>query len=97
MIFTFDRMLDPATKALNTDFLDMIAGAKERMDGKATSVSGLKKIDDNTLEVTLAAPFAPFLANLATPAGSIFPKDYTVQGGQRLRHQAGRHGPVQGR
>jgi len=82
VIFTFDRMLDPATKALNTDFLDMIAGAKERMDGKATSVSGLKKIDNNTVEITLAAPFAPFLANLATPAGSIYSKNATTKAGK---------------
>ncbi|MEJ5197324.1 MAG: ABC transporter substrate-binding protein [Anaerolineae bacterium] len=82
VIFTFDRMLDPATKALNTDFLDMIAGAKERMDGKATSVSGLKKIDDYTVEITLAAPFAPFLANLATPAGSIYSKAATTKAGK---------------
>jgi peptide/nickel transport system substrate-binding protein/oligopeptide transport system substrate-binding protein len=82
VIFTFDRMLDPATKALNTDFLDMIAGAKERMDGKATSTSGLRKMDDNTVEITLAAPFAPFLANLATPAGSIFSKKATEKAGK---------------
>jgi peptide/nickel transport system substrate-binding protein/oligopeptide transport system substrate-binding protein len=75
VIYTFDRMLNPETKALNTDFLDMIAGAKERMDGEADSTSGLKKIDDLTVEITLAAPFAPFLANLATPAGSIFPQE----------------------
>ena len=73
----------------------MIAGAKERMDGKATSVSGLKKIDDYTVEITLAAPFAPFLANLATPAGSIYSKNATTEGRQGLRHQAGRHRPVQ--
>ncbi len=79
VIWTFDRMLDPATKALNTDFLDMIAGASDRMDGKATSVSGLKKVDDNTVEITLDKPFAPFLANLATPAGSIFSKSATTK------------------
>jgi peptide/nickel transport system substrate-binding protein/oligopeptide transport system substrate-binding protein len=82
VIYTFDRMLDPATKALNTDFLDMIAGAQERMDGTATSVSGLKKIDENTVEITLANPFAPFLANLATPAGSIFSKQATTAAGE---------------
>ena len=82
VIYTFDRMLDPATKALNTDFVDMIAGAKERMDGKATSVSGLKKIDDYTVEITLAAPFAPFLANIATPAGSIYSKAATTKAGK---------------
>jgi len=82
VIYTFDRMLNPATKALNTDFLDMIAGAKDRMDGKAPTTSGLKKVDDNTVQITLGAPFAPFLANLATPAGSIFPKDYTEKAGK---------------
>ena len=82
VIYTFDRMLNPDTKALNTDFLDMIAGAQDRMDGKATSTSGLKKIDDNTVEITLAAPFAPFLANLATPAGSIFSKKATEAAGK---------------
>ena len=82
VIHTFDRMLDPATKALNTDFLDMIGGATDRMEGKATSVSGLKKIDDNTVEITLASPFAPFLANLATPAGSIFSKKATTAAGE---------------
>ncbi len=81
VIYTFDRMLNPATKAVNTDFLDMIAGAKERMDGKAESTSGLKKLDNYTVQITLAAPFAPFLANLATPAGCVFPKDYTEKAG----------------
>lgn len=79
VLFTFDRMLDPATKALNTDFLDMIAGAKERMEGKADSVKGLKVIDDNTIEITLAAPFSSFLANLATPAGSIYNRKATTE------------------
>ena len=82
VIYTFDRMLNPDTKALNTDFLDMIAGAQDRMDGKATSTSGLKKIDDNTVEITLDAPFAPFLANLATPAGSIFSQKATEAAGK---------------
>jgi ABC-type transport system substrate-binding protein len=82
VIFTFDRMLDPQTKALNTDFLDMIAGAKDRMNAKAQTVTGLKKIDDYTVQITLGAPYAPFLANIATAAGSIFPKAYTTKAGK---------------
>jgi peptide/nickel transport system substrate-binding protein/oligopeptide transport system substrate-binding protein len=39
-------------------------------------------MDDNTVEITLAAPFAPFLANLATPAGSIFSKKATEKAGK---------------
>ncbi|WP_232699123.1 ABC transporter substrate-binding protein [Brevibacillus daliensis] len=84
VLYTFDRMLDPATKALNTDFLDMIAGAKDRMDGKANSVSGIKVIDDNTIEITLAKAFAPFLANLATPAGSIYNRKATTEAGEQF-------------
>ncbi len=93
VIFTFDRMLDPATKALNTDFLDMIAGAGDRMDGKATSVAGLKKVDDNTVEIMLAKPFAPFLANLATPAGSIFSKKATTAAGEKFNTEPVGTGP----
>jgi len=78
VLFTFDRMLDPATKALNTDFLDMVAGADDRLSGKASGVSGLKVIDDATIQITLAKPYAPFIANLATPAGSIYNRKATL-------------------
>jgi peptide/nickel transport system substrate-binding protein/oligopeptide transport system substrate-binding protein len=84
VLFTFDRMLDPATKALNTDFLDMIAGADERMSGKASKVSGLKVIDDYTIQITLAKPFAPFIANIATPAGSIYNRKATLAAGSQF-------------
>lgn len=84
VLFTFDRMLNPATKALNTDFLDMIAGAKDRMEGKADSVSGLKVIDDYTISITLEKPFAPFLANIATPAGSIYNRKATTAAGEEF-------------
>lgn len=84
VLFTFDRMLDPKTKALNTDFLDMIAGAKERMEGKADTVSGIKVVDDNTLQITLSEAFAPFIANLATPPGSIYNRKATTEAGDQF-------------
>ena len=79
VLFTFDRMLNPNTKALNTDFLDMIDGAKDRMEGKSDNVKGLKVIDDYKIEITLEKSFAPFLANLATPAGSIYNRKATEE------------------
>ncbi len=84
VLYTFDRMLDPKTKALNTDFLNMIAGATDRMDGKASTVSGLKVIDDNTIQITIEKPFGPFLANLATPAGSIYNRKATTEAGDQF-------------
>ncbi|HET7839585.1 MAG TPA: ABC transporter substrate-binding protein [Rectinemataceae bacterium] len=84
VLFTFDRMLDPATKAINTDFLDMIAGAAERMGGRASSVSGLQVLDDHTIRIRLAKPFGPFVANLASPACSIYERRATVAAGSRF-------------
>lgn len=84
VLYTFDRMLDPKTKALNTDFLDMIAGADDRMNGKADSTSGLKVIDDYTIQITLSKPFAPFIANLATPACSIYNRKATTEAGDKF-------------
>ena len=75
-------MLNPKTKALNTDFLDMIDGAKERMEGKADSTRGMKVIDEHTIEITLTEPFAPFLACLSSPAGSIYNRKATEEAGE---------------
>jgi len=84
VLYTFDRMLNPATKAHNTDFMDMIAGAKDRMTGKADTVSGIKVLDGATVQITLATPYAPFLANIATPAGSIFNRKATEAAGDQF-------------
>jgi len=82
VVYTFDRMLNPATKALNTDFLDMIDGAQERMSGKASSTKGLKALDKYTVEITLSKPFAPFLAGLGVPGCSIYNRKATEAAGQ---------------
>lgn len=84
VVYTFDRMLDPKTKALNTDFVDMIKGADDRMNGKADSTVGLKAVDANTLEITLDKPFGPFIANLATPPCSIYDKKATIAAGDKF-------------
>jgi ABC-type transport system substrate-binding protein len=84
VVYTIDRMLNPKTKALNTDFFDMIDGAKERMEGKADTTRGVKAIDKYTVEITLVQPFAPFLANLATPAASIYNRKATEAAGTQF-------------
>lgn len=84
VVYTFDRMLNPATKALNTDFLDMIKGAQDRLDGKATSTAGLKVVDKYTVQITLNTPFAPFLAGLAVPGCSIYNKKATEAAGEKF-------------
>lgn len=82
--FTFDRMLDPATAGLNTDFFDMIVGAPARMEGTADNTAGLKVIDKYTLEITIDEPYAPFIAGLATPAGSVYSKSAVEAAGDQF-------------
>ncbi|MCB1408819.1 peptide/nickel transport system substrate-binding protein/oligopeptide transport system substrate-binding protein [Defluviimonas denitrificans] len=84
VVYTFDRMLNPATKALNTDILTFIAGAEERLDGAADSVSGLKALDDLTVQITLTKPYAAFLALLASPGASIYDRDFTEAAGDQF-------------
>lgn len=84
VVYTFDRMLNPATKALNTDILTFIAGAEDRLNGTADSVSGLKALDDHTVQITLAQPYAAFLALLAAPGASIYNRAFTEAAGDQF-------------
>ncbi|HET9659597.1 MAG TPA: peptide ABC transporter substrate-binding protein [Thermomicrobiales bacterium] len=76
------RALDPATTGGDASllaaptFLSDIAGAKELLAGEATNLSGVKVIDDLTLEIQLTQPRSTFLMRLATgPASVIDPND----------------------
>jgi peptide/nickel transport system substrate-binding protein/oligopeptide transport system substrate-binding protein len=77
VVYTYDRMLDPATKALNTDILDFVLGAKDRMNGKADHTVGLKALDKYTVQIILEDPFVPFLAIMASPQASILNEKFT--------------------
>jgi ABC-type transport system substrate-binding protein len=72
VVYTVNRMMDPATKAENTDVFDPIKGASDVFDGKAKTVSGIKAVDDYTVQMTLEKAFAPFLADLTVPGASIY-------------------------
>ncbi|AWD22171.1 ABC transporter substrate-binding protein [Fuscovulum blasticum] len=84
VVYTFDRMLNPATKALGTDILDFVAGAHERLDGTADSVAGLKALDKYTVQITLSQPYAAFLALMASPQASIFNRAFTEAAGDQF-------------
>ncbi|RKL63487.1 ABC transporter substrate-binding protein [Thermoanaerobacteraceae bacterium SP2] len=80
--FTFERMLKPETKAINQWVFDPIKGAKDMEDGKATELAGFKIINDQEFEITLEAPYAPFIQNLAVPCASIYPAEATQKAGE---------------
>jgi peptide/nickel transport system substrate-binding protein/oligopeptide transport system substrate-binding protein len=77
VVYTIDRMCDPQTKALNSSIFAFVAGARERLEGKAASTAGVVALDDLTVAIHLVRPFAPFLALLASPQASIYCEKFT--------------------
>ena len=54
--FTWEAILDPKTETVYKSTFDRIAGAKDKTSGKATETTGIRVVDDYTLEVTLNGP-----------------------------------------
>ena len=75
---TWLHVLDPKVKAEFSFLLDSIAGAKDYRLGKTTDPNsvGIKVIDDQTLQVTLAHPAAQFLKILCHYSFVPIPKGY---------------------
>ena len=84
VVYTVDRMMNPDTAARNTDVYSMIKGANARLNGEADSVEGVVALDEYTVEFTLDVPFGPFLANLATPACSVYNRKATQEAGDQF-------------
>lgn len=84
VVYTFERMLNPATGALNQDFITAIKGAADMMDGKSNKLLGIEVVDDYTIKISLETPFAPFLANIATPGVSILNRKFTEAAGDKF-------------
>ena len=78
--YTFTRMF-ALEDSVQTDFTSSIKGAQALMDGEADTLEGFKVIDDLNFEITLDAPYASFLAVLATPTCCIFSKENVEEAG----------------
>jgi oligopeptide transport system substrate-binding protein len=70
--FSMERSLDPKTlSTVGTVYLDDIVGAKEFAAGDADEVTGIRVVDDYTLEITIDAPKSYFLAKLSYPTAYV--------------------------
>lgn len=72
VIFSWNRACDPETES-NTaaTYLGDIFGVSEVIGGEASEISGLRALDDYTIEVSLDAPKAYFLSKLSYPTSWI--------------------------
>jgi oligopeptide transport system substrate-binding protein len=70
--YSWERACDPDTgSGTAATYLGDIVGAKDMLAGKAGEISGVKVIDDYTLQVTIDAPKAYFLNKLAYPTAFV--------------------------
>jgi len=69
---SWEYVCDPKAKSTTVgSYLGDIAGVQERLDGKADEISGVKVVDDRTLQVTLVGPRPYFLAKIAYPTAMV--------------------------
>ncbi|MDZ4720063.1 MAG: peptide ABC transporter substrate-binding protein [Roseiflexaceae bacterium] len=79
--YSINRALSPETASYGAPFqLGHIVGAQDVIDGKTKEVTGVKAIDDRTLEITLDAPLAYFLAQLTYPYTYVVPRKLIESG-----------------
>jgi peptide/nickel transport system substrate-binding protein len=84
IIYSYNRIASPKLKSPWVRFVRIIQGAGDVIDGKAQTISGLKKIDDFTLEITLQDPVDPSFS-LRECGTSIVPKE-AVEGKEDAFH-----------
>jgi ABC-type transport system substrate-binding protein len=75
VVFSFTRILDPRLRSSAADTFGVIKGAREFAEGRARTVAGLVAVDTQTVQITLAEAFAPFVTALAMGPAKIVPRD----------------------
>ncbi|MCA9830684.1 MAG: peptide ABC transporter substrate-binding protein [Dehalococcoidia bacterium] len=70
--YSLERAADPANASPTVKaYLGRIKGLEDKLSGKATDVSGVKVVDAQTLEITLAKPEPVFIQELTYPVAFV--------------------------
>ena len=69
--FSFTRLLDPKTKSPYQGTYTVIKGAKDFIEGKTSTVSGIVVVDPETIRFDLDKPAPYFLNQVALPTAGI--------------------------
>ena len=93
VVYTMNRVLDPATASPGAGFYVGIKGAQEFMDGTADSVEGIEALDDYTVRFTLSQPDVTFLNKMALNFAFIVPQEEVEAQGDNFGHMPTGTGP----
>jgi len=93
--YSMERACDPATGSQTAmTYLGDIIGVEEKLLGLAEEVSGIKVIDDHTLQITIDAPKEYFLSKLSYPTAFVIDKT-NVESGKNWWKTPNGTGPFQ--
>jgi oligopeptide transport system substrate-binding protein len=82
-VFSINRALSPSTAStVAGTYLNDIEGALDVLSGKAKSASGVKALDDYTLQIRIVKPRAYFLAKLTYPTAYVVDRQNVSSGPQ---------------
>jgi oligopeptide transport system substrate-binding protein len=88
--YSIERATDPQTLSPVAEaYLGDIVGVKERCNGAADEVSGVRVVDEHTLEITIDAPKAYFLAKLTHPTAFVVDRENVKSGDDWQKHPNG--------
>ncbi|MFB3850515.1 MAG: ABC transporter substrate-binding protein [Acidobacteriota bacterium] len=82
--FSWHRSLSPLLDNEGKWFLNWVDGAEDFIAGRAKTISGIRVIDEQTLEVTLKEPLAFFLSMLTAIEASVIPPEAVDESSLRL-------------
>ncbi|HET7037386.1 MAG TPA: ABC transporter substrate-binding protein [Thermomicrobiaceae bacterium] len=74
-LYSWKRSLDPKKPSPMAHFLEHVEGYEDYLGGKATDLTGFKKVDDKTIQVTLSKPYNFFLSYSCTYVFWVVDKD----------------------
>lgn len=75
VVYSFNRILDPATKSPVASFWTGVKGAADYAKNPTGDLAGISVVDDSTVQIVLTAPNSSFKYVLAMPHASIIEKD----------------------
>lgn len=92
--WSFERACDFRTGSSTADtYLGDIVGCRDKLRGRAESVEGVQVVDDHTLQITVDAPKAYFLAKLSYPTAYVLDRENVERGGRTWTNSPNGTGP----
>lgn len=86
--YSFERVINPETRSPQAWLFNKVVGYNEMRNEEAAEVSGIRVVDDYTLEIELIEPLTPFVSMLASPGAAVVSKtaveEYGDQFGQNV-------------